>query len=497
MSVFLTPELEPVFGGTYWPDPSFGNATAGGGGGAGEGGMGFAQVVRRVADAWRAQEGRCRQGAREGVRALRRWVEEGVGGAAGVGAGGADEGGGVGVEMEVLEEAYGHFVRQFDAVNGGLGAAPKFPTPVKLGFLLRLGEWGKVVRDLVGEEECEVARGMAVGTLRRIARSGVRDLLGGGLARYSVTADWNLPRFEKMVGDQAGLLGVGLDAWVVGEREVEMLGVVLDLVAYLTRGPLVREGGGWGLSEDSESEVGRGGGGEMREGGFYVWEMREVERVLGERDAGVVARFYGLRADGNVRREDDPLDEFVGVNILRIVTTPGVLAKEMGMEEGEVVRVLKEGRRKLREWRERERKRPAVDGMVVVAYNGLVIGALARASVVLQEIDEEKAEMCRRSAEKAVEFIKKELFEEDTGRLWRFWWEGRGDVEGFADDYAFLIQGLIELYEATFEEVYLRFADRLQSMFIPGCSMGSPQKAVEISRANFLDRISNRKLPLA
>ena len=125
--------------------------------------------------------------------------------------------------------------------------------------------------------------------------------------------------------------------------------------------------------------------------------------------------------------------------------------------------ILKAGRTKLREYRETHRPRPALDDKIVVAWNGLAIGALARTSAALEEIDPAKALECRVAAEKAVSFIKSELFDENSGQLWRVYREGRGDAPGFADDYAFLIRGLIDLYEATFDDQYLQFADTLQS----------------------------------
>lgn len=450
LNVFLTPDLEPVFGGTYWPGPDHPMTTSI------SGAVGFVDILQKMRDVWTQQEGRCRESAKEITRQLRDFAEEGVHSYQN------NKNDRDGLELDLLEDAYQQFRMKYDSVNGGFAIAPKFPTPVNLSFLLRLGQWPDTVKHVIGEEECDRAAAMAINTLRKMARGGIRDQIGYGFSRYSVTRDWSLPHFEKMLYDQGQLLDVYLDAFLA-TRDPEMLGAVYDITTYLTSPPIAAPTGGFYCAEDADSYHSRSDM-EKREGAYYVWSMKEFTNVLGAHDADVCARFYGVTADGNVARENDLHDEFISQNVLNINSTPKALAKEMGISEDQITSILKEGRRKLREHRDRERPRPALDDKIIVAWNGLAISALARTSGVLVDIDPAKAEKCREAAERAVAFIKEELFDSSSKSLWRVYREGRGDAPGFCDDYAFFIQGLIDLYEATFDDQYLEFADTLQSM---------------------------------
>ena len=242
-----------------------------------------------------------------------------------------------------------------------------------------------------------------------------------------------------------------------------MLGAVYDIAQYLTTKPMLASAGGFHSSEDADSLY-RPSDKEKREGAFYVWTMEEFESILGERDAEICGRFYNVKRGGNVASDNDTHEELTNQNVLAVVSSPEALAKELDMSKEEIVKTLKDGRRKLLEHRDTARPRPGLDDKIVVAWNGIAVGALARASSVLESIPgAESAQGCRDAATNAVAFIKRELFNERTGRLKRVYREGAGDAPAFADDYAFFIQGLIELYEATFDDSYLEFADILQS----------------------------------
>ena len=450
LNVFVTPDLEPVFGGTYWPGPE---------NGVGAETVGFVDILQKMRDVWTKQEGRCRESAKEITRQLRVFAEEGVHSHQLGEKNDVD-----GLDIELLEESYQSFERRYDKLNGGFSQAPKFPTPVNLSFLLRLGQWPHTVKDVVGEEESANATKMTINTLRRMARGGIRDQIGYGFSRYSVTPDWTLPHFEKMLYDQAQLLDVYLDAFLI-MHDPEMLGAVYDISTNLTSPPLAAENGGFYCAEDADSYP-TNADTEKREGAFYVWSLKEFQQVLGDRNADICARFYGVTADGNVARENDPHDEFISQNVLSIKSTPSHLAKEMGMAEDEVVAILRDGRKKLREHRDRERPPPTLDDKIIVSWNGLAISALARTSAALEDIDPAKAMECRTAAQNAVAFIKKELYDDQTHTVWRVFRQGRGDAPGFCDDYAFLIQGLVDLYEATFDDSYIQLADTLQSQFL-------------------------------
>jgi uncharacterized protein YyaL (SSP411 family) len=454
LNVFVTPDLEPVFGGTYWPGPN--NSMTAVGTAVAET-VGFMEILEKMKTVWTEQESRCRESAKEITRQLREFAEEGVH-SHGHQMGGKGER--EGLEIELLEEAYQHYAKRYDKTNGGFAKAPKFPTPVNLSFLLRLGQWPESVRDVVGEQECTKAAAMAVNTLRNMARGGIRDQLGYGFARYSVTKDWSLPHFEKMLYDQGQLLDAYLDAFLV-TRDPEMLGSVYDIATYLTNPPLAAPNGGFFSAEDADSYSSHSDT-EKREGAFYVWSLKEICEVLGEQNGVIFAQFFGVKADGNVASQNDPHDEFINLNVLKVVSTPSILAKNLGISEASFTQIIRDGRRKLRQHREQYRPPPALDDKIIVAWNGLAVSALSRASSVLQSTDPEKASECLRAAIKGVTFIKTELWDAESRTLYRVYREGRGDTGGLCDDYAFLIHGLIDLYEATFDDAYLEFADTLQ-----------------------------------
>ncbi|KAJ5806424.1 uncharacterized protein N7503_004026 [Penicillium pulvis] len=448
LNVFLTPDLEPVFGGTYWSGP---NSTTM----QGPETIGFVEILEKLRDVWATQQQRCLESAKDITAQLREFAEEGTHSTH------TDRETDEDLDLELLEEAYQHFASRYDSINGGFGRAPKFPTPANLSFLLRLGTYPSQVIDMVGQDECEKATAMAVTTLVNMARGGIRDHIGHGFSRYSVTTNWSLPHFEKMLYDQAQLLDVYVDAFRL-TTDPELLGTVYDLATYLTTAPLQSPTGGFFSSEDADSFPNPNDT-EKREGAFYVWSLKELTQVLGTRDAPVCARHWGVLPDGNVAAEYDPHDEFMNQNVLQVRATPSKLAKDFGLSEEEVVRIIKGGKQKLRDYREKTRGRPDLDDKIIVGWNGLAIGALAKCSVLFEEIESSKAIQCHDAAARAIHFIKENLFDKATGKLWRIYRDGsRGDTPGFADDYAYLISGLLDMYEATFDDSFLQFAERLQ-----------------------------------
>ncbi|GKT96519.1 DUF255 domain protein [Colletotrichum tofieldiae] len=479
LNLFLTPELEPVFGGTYYP--ALVRTTV-------------APTTRSASTfwpscVWREQESRCRQEAKEVVVKLHDFAAEGTLGTATVQPGvagsqitaiGRSETGlehpGAGrtaaavsseLDLDQLEEAYTHIAGTFDPVYGGFGLAPKFPTPPKLSFLLRLPRYLAPVQDVVGETECAHATEMALFTLRKIRDSSLRDHVGGcGFARYSVTADWSVPRFEKLVAHNALLLGLYLDAWLIatsGEKDAEFYDVVVELVDYLTSSPISLPEGGFVSSEAADSYYRRGDR-HMREGAYNLWTRREFDTVIGDdHEAALAASYWNVLEHGNVEPDQDPNDEFMNENILRVVKDMSEIGRQAGITIEEVKRVISSAKQKLKAHREKERVRPEVDNKVVVGRNGLVISALTRAGLALVTVDAAKSQAAIASAAKAAEFIRVNLWDEKDRILYRIWNEGRGDTKGLAEDYAYLIEGLLGLYEATADEKWIEFADELQS----------------------------------
>jgi uncharacterized protein YyaL (SSP411 family) len=260
--------------------------------------------------------------------------------------------------------------------------------------------------------------------------------------------------------DHAQLLPLYLDAYAL-TKDPELLDAAHDIATYLTTTPMHSSMGGFFSAEDADSLY-RSFDREKREGAFYVWTLREFYEILGERDAEICAKYFGVEENGNVSPEHDAHDELINQNVLSIKSTPETLAKEFGFTIEAVTKVLKDSQQKLLEHRNKERPRPSLDDKIVVSWNGLAIGALARAHSVVVSEDSSKAKIYLQAAEKAAKFIKSSLYDPSTGTMKRVFREGPGDAPAFADDYAFLISGLLDLYEATFDDSYLEWADHLQ-----------------------------------
>ena len=297
-------------------------------------------------------------------------------------------------------------------------------------------------------------------TLDAMNNGGIHDQIGNGFARYSVTSDWSLPHFEKMLYDQTQLLPVYLDAYLM-TKDPAHLSAVQDIATYLTSPPLHAAHGGFYSSEDADSLY-RPTDKEKREGAFYVWTLKEFRDILGDRDADILAHYYNVRDEGNVAPEHDAHDELINQNVLAIASTRSDLARQFGLSEDEVNKILTEGRQRLLDHRNKERERPALDDKIVVSWNGLAIGALSRTAAALSAQDLTQSSTYLSAAEGAASFIKKELYNGSSKILTRVYREGPGDAPGFADDYAYLISGLIDLYQATFNDSYLQWADDLQ-----------------------------------
>ncbi|KMU86216.1 DUF255 domain-containing protein [Coccidioides immitis H538.4] len=437
LNVFLTPDLEPVFGGTYWPGPYSSSMPRVGG----EEPITFIDILEKLRDVWNSQQLRCMESAKEITRQLREFAEEGTHLRRPETESEED------LELELLEEAHQHFVSRYDPINGGFSRAPKFPTPANLSFLLRLGRYPDVVMDIVGREECARATEMVSKTLLQMARGGIHDQIGHGFARYSVTPDWSLPHFEKMLYDQAQLLDVYVDCFEI-TQEPKLLEAVYDIIAYITSPPILSPEGAFHSSEDADSFP-NSNDTEKREGAFYVWTLKEMQQILGQRDAEVCAHHWGVLPDGNVARGNDPHDEFINQNVLCIRASPRKIAKDFGLSEDEVVRVIKSSRKKLQEFRDEHRVRPDLDDKIIVSWNGLAIVSFSIKSMPKgRRIVGESLKRQPSSSGKI--YLTRKL-----ASFGAFTVTGEEEKPpGFGDDYAYLASGLISLYEATVDDSY-------------------------------------------
>lgn len=514
LNVFLTPDLQPVFGGTYWPGPGTSPSrrppnTAG----SDETPLTFLDILQKMEDVWNTQRERCIESAADITRQLREFAQEGTHSNSQAAVKGGPREAPEPLELDLIDDALDHFVSRYDTVHGGFNpaspTAPKFPTPPNLAFLLRIGAsitttstrfgFPSPVPPILGKQSCSNAATMALHTLMTISRSGLRDHLGHGFHRYSVTADWNLPHFEKMLYDNAQLLGCYCDAWALA-RDPEILGTIYSLVEYFT-GPdscIASPKGAWFSSEDADSYPSHSVGSSeelKKEGAFYVWTLKEVQSLFGnETHSTIVARHFGIKSNGNVPSEHDVADELLNQNVLHIAATPSVLAKELGLPETEIVQVIKDGRKKMAAYREKSRPKPGVDTKIIAAWNGLAISALVRASNTLADVDVERSRRCRDAAIKAADFIRRELYNETTNSLKRVYSKGgEEDNVGFVDDYAYISLAAHALYDLTFDETYLIWAEKLQEYLNNHFWADTSGGFFQAEKASASDRIINLK----
>ena len=453
LSAWLTPDLKPFYGGTYFPPRD------------GHGRPGFPKLLGALAHAWRTDRERIFAESERVIDALRTSQEE--------------EGGGEGGELsaaaaEAWERGFRHYFESFDSARGGFDGAPKFPRAGNLAFLTRYA-----VHRGPSESSSRDALGMVVRTLRQMARGGIHDHVGGGFHRYSVDEDWFVPHFEKMLYDQAQIALNAIEAWqATGDERQAWL--VRDILEYALR-DLAHPLGGFTSAEDADSvpdadhvdpdrspDAAPGPGRSGRrapthaiEGAFYVWSRVEIEAVLSAPDAALFCAHYGVKPEGNVPRARDPFGEFTGKNILAQIRSLDESAKEAGLTPAEASDRLVACLERLREVRA-GRPRPQRDDKILTAWNGLMISALARAAALPAEALADKRKSYLAAALAAAEFVRRELFDPARGVLYRSWNGGRGSAEGFAEDYAFFIQGLLDLYEASYDPRWLRQAEELQ-----------------------------------
>ncbi len=396
LNVFLTPDLKPFYGGTYFPPESK------------YGRPGFVQILNQISQIWQTRQidvlGSAAKLHDHLVSATRQ-----------------DGGASDGLRPDLLQNAARVFKREYDPRFGGFGNAPKFPRPSQPAFLLRQG---------VRANDPEAIR-MVMHTCERMAAGGMNDQLGGGFARYSVDAQWLVPHFEKMLYDNAQLIHLYLDAFLVGgdRRHAD---VTRDIIRYLLR-DMTHPEGGFYSAEDADSEG--------KEGKFYCWTRVELAQLLSPEEFKMVVRHFGITEQGNFVDHSDP-DPLPHLNVLSVVD-PKIGAAEKPL--------LDSARKKMFEVRAK-RMRPHLDDKILSSWNGMMLGAIARAYAVLGD------EAYRIAAEKNFAFLREKLWDAPTKTLYHRWREGERDSVQLLDAYANLLAGVIQLYEATLQPDCLNFA---------------------------------------
>jgi uncharacterized protein len=396
LNVFITPDLKPFFGGTYFPpDDRYGRPS-------------FIQVLEHVHNLWQTRHGDLAESAAQIHSQLERATT-------------SSPPIGLLLTSDVVRHAGMRFKQAYDPRHAGFGNAPKFPQPSQPQFLLR---YARRFND-------SEAKDMVLNTCNHMAAGGIHDQLGGGFARYSVDAAWLVPHFEKMLYDNAQLTQLYLDAYLVS-GDVRHADVARDILDYILR-DMTHPEGGFYSAEDADSEG--------HEGKFYCWTRQELSELLSPEEFNVAARYFGVTEKGNFVDHSHPRP-LQHQNVLSIV--------QPKMSETDKPLLASAKQKMLRQ--RATRVRPHLDDKVLASWNGLMLGAVARACAVLGD------QKYRAAAEKNLQFVRSRLWDEKTKTLYHRWRDGERDNVQLLEGYAFLLSGVIELYEATLAPPHLEFA---------------------------------------
>jgi uncharacterized protein len=423
MSVFLTPDLEPFFGGTYFPPENrYGHP-------------GFSSILTQLSDAWKSQRNEIVASAREMTEELQRRIAVQPGSASAV-------------DHRALDSGFYIFRRSFDAQMGGFGGAPKFPRPVVFSFLLRY----------YARTQNKEALDMTLLTLREMAKGGMNDQLGGGFHRYAVDERWFVPHFEKMLYDQGQLAISYLEAFQITGDPL-YADVARSIFDYILRDMTSPEGAFFS-AEDADSVIDPDDPKVKGEGAFYIWTADEIRDVVPSPAADWFMHRYGVADGGNVA--NDPHNEFTNRNILYEAVSLADTALFFRQIEETVAEGIENARRALLEARSK-RIRPHLDDKVLTAWNGLMISAFALGGAVLDE------PRYAHAARRAAEFLIGRMYDGSTGVLLRRYRQGDAAIPGFLDDYTLFTQALLDLYETQFDlrhlELAIRLAEKMRELF--------------------------------
>ena len=436
MSVWLTPDLKPFYGGTYFPpDARWGKP-------------GFPDILREIVRVWREEHAK--------VHASAANLTEQIKGMRVIPPGDTFPG------PEALTEGVAQFAHTFDKARGGFGDAPKFPRPSELLFLMRetarTGDFAPAL--------------MVAKTVQAMSFGGMRDHVGGGFHRYSVDGEWRVPHFEKMLYDQAQITLACLEVHQLA-GDVFFADVAEDTLQYVQR-EMTSPDGGFYSAEDADSfppeergrvpfsdEAGEKGtrplsSGHKMEGAYYIWSEAEIDRLLGD-EAAIFKLRFGVRPNGNAPQ--DPQGEFTGKNILYIAKSLDDVAATTGKARGDVEDSLRRSRVTMFEAR-LKRPRPQLDDKILTAWNGLMMAAFARAARVLPTAEARARHL--ETAVRSAAFLKKHLWDEDRAVMRRRYRDGNAGIDGYSEDYAYLVFGLLELFQAGGDPQWLEWAQVLQ-----------------------------------
>ena len=396
LTAFLTPDLKPFYGGTYYPPENR------------HGRPGFLELLQQIAKLWETRRGDIDGSARDFHARLASFARQ-------------EPTEKIVLSKSMLQSAAATFKQEYDPAHGGFGGAPKFPRPTQPAFLLRYA---------AKAHDAEAVR-MVLHTCDRMAAGGMYDQLGGGFSRYAVDATWLVPHFEKMLYDNAQLVHLYLDAHLVS-GEARYAEVARDILRYVLR-DMTHPEGGFYSAEDADSEG--------KEGKFYCWTQSELSQLLTAEESRVAIRYFGVTEKGNFLDHSDP-NPLPNQNVLSVVDT-NLNAQEVAL--------LQAAREKMFRARSK-RVRPHLDDKVLASWNGMMLGAVSRAYGVLQD------PAYRAAAEKNLAFLQAKLWDPKSKTLYHRWRDGARDHVQLQDAYADLMAGVLEFYEATLDAKSLEFA---------------------------------------
>jgi hypothetical protein len=402
LTIIMDPRRQPFFATTYLPKTSrFGR-------------IGMLELIPQIDSMWRTRRAQILRSSNDISQLVKQSQQQPVKNGE--------------LTVATLHAAFEHLVAQYDAQNGGFGAAPKFPTPHNLSFLMRYS----------AHTDQNKALDMVEHTLTAMRRGGIYDHIGYGFHRYSTDAHWRLPHFEKMLYDQALLTLTYTEAFVLTRNPVYEE-TANEIIEYVLR-DMTSDQGAFYSAEDADSEG--------EEGKFYLWTEHEIEDILDASEFSIIKQLYGIRSSGNYT--DEATHRQRGSNLLYASKSQDDLAAAIGITAHKLAAYLTTAREKL--YRHREgRTHPHKDKKILCDWNGLMIAALAKAGRTLGH--DTYIECAKRAADYLLTRIR-----DSSGHLYHRIMDGERAIRGFLDDYAFLTWGLIELYEATFETGYLRAA---------------------------------------
>ncbi|KAK9965666.1 hypothetical protein ABG768_004743 [Culter alburnus] len=440
MSVWLTPDLRPFIGGTYFPPRDTGRRP------------GLKTVLSRIIEQWQSNRETLESSGERVLEALRKGTEIS-----------ASPGETLPFGPDVANRCYQQLLHSYEEEYGGFREAPKFPSPVNLMFLMSF--WAVNRASSEGAEALQ----MALHTLRMMALGGIHDHVAQGFHRYSTDSSWHVPHFEKMLYDQGQLAVAYITAYQVsGERL--FADVARDVLLYVSR-DLSDKSGGFYSAEDADSFP-TAESTEKREGAFCVWTAGEIRELLpdivegatgGATQADIFMHHYGVKEQGNVDLAQDPHGELQGQNVLIVRYSVELTAAHFGISVDRLSELLSDARAKLAEVR-RARPPPHLDTKMLASWNGLMLSGFARVGAVLGD----KALLER--AERAAYFLQKYLWDEEGQRILHSCYRGNNmeveqvasPISGFLDDYTFVVCGLLDLFEATQRVRWLQWAEELQ-----------------------------------